>query len=198
MKVYLSPRFHDQLNRQGKSVADRIAMLLVSLHEIPHDKALSDLRVKKLASHADLYMFNVDNLRLFASKAVSDNEPVLLFLDIQEKSGSPRYLHLLDGESLKWEVDSLVANSNHAIVEDDKVNSEIASTNACGWWLDDYNIESIEKHGDRTITAEMTFHLTGDQDEDRMYSGTEIHGRATVTISEDGDVSYEVTEAEKE
>lgn len=198
MKLFLSPKFSDQMNRLPKQTADRIGMLLVDLHQMPSEQVLSDSRAKHLATHGDLLMFNVENLRIFADKAEKDNEPVLLFLDIQQKRGTPRYLHLLDGEALKWEVDSIIANTNASILGDDTVNSEIASTNACGWWLDDYEVESIDKNPDGTITVEMTFHLSGDHDDDRMYSGTEITGKATATIAEDGDVSYEVTEAEKD
>ena len=196
MRIYLSPRFEEQLKRQPTLAETHIVMLLGSLSVLSPDKALSDSKAKKLANHGDLYMFNVDSLRLFASRTESSGEPVLVFLDIQEKCGSPRYLHLLDSDALKWEVDSLVANTNHAIVDDNMVIDEMTNTNACGWWLDDYEIDSIEKHDDGTITADMTFHLTGDQLDDKMYSGTEISGRATVTISSEGAVTYEVTEVE--
>jgi hypothetical protein len=198
MKIFFSPRFEKQLSLQSTQSESHILMLIGNLASLPPEKTLADPRMKKLAHNGDLLMLNVDNLRLFASHTETDGQPALVLLDIQEKCGSPRYLHLLDSDSLKWEVDSLVANTNHVIVDDDKITEIMAGTNADGWWLDDYEIDSISKHDDGTITAEMRFHLTGDQKEDQMYCGTEINGSASVLISPEGVVSYEVTEASKD
>lgn len=93
-------------------------------------------------------------------------------------------------------VDAVIAESIHELIDSDEVTSEMATTNATDWGVDEYDIKSWTIAGD-TVRVELTFHCTGEQDSDKMFSGDEITGTATATIDAGGHVEYEDVSAEK-
>lgn len=94
-------------------------------------------------------------------------------------------------------IDAVIANSVHELIDSDVVISEMATTNATDWSVDEYEIKSWEAD-DHYVRVVLSFHCSGEQDTDSMYSGDEISGTATAVIAADGTVSFEEVTAEKE
>jgi len=83
----------------------------------------------------------------------------------------------------------------HKIVESESVNSIISETNASDWGVDEFEIEDIEKT-DENIFLDITFHVSGQQQEDKMCLGNAISGHAKCTISSDDKVVFDDIETE--
>jgi hypothetical protein len=106
-----------------------------------------------------------------------------------------QYLNTLNEQALQHEVDSRIADTHYRLIDDELICSLMAETNACDWYLDDYEILNIEVE-DESATVSISFHATGESDLDRPYCGDEISGTAQAQIDEFGDVSYTKVEAD--
>lgn len=53
------------------------------------------------------------------------------------------YLKSLNRSELENEIDTLIAETYHKILDDEAVNSEIASTNALGWGAIHMKLETL-------------------------------------------------------
>jgi len=104
------------------------------------------------------------------------------------------YLHSLNQEAFEEEVDSRIADTHQCLIDDELICSLMAETNACDWYVDEYEILGIEVE-DEAVRAKISFHAVGDSDLDRPYCGHEISGTAQVEIDEFGHVSYSEVEA---
>jgi hypothetical protein len=98
-------------------------------------------------------------------------------------------LRQLSEEALRDEIETKIADTGHDLTDVDCVASEIATTNAVGWGLDTFDVEEIE-FVQGTVEVRISYQLTGDQEDDKSWHGTEISGNALAIINGDGEVSY--------
>lgn len=107
------------------------------------------------------------------------------------------YLRSLDKKDRNSAIDEKIADSSDDIVDEEAFASEMATTNACGWSVDDYHVESIDIEAD-PIEVRLSYHATGNQLEDKMYYGTVIRGEAVALIDRDGLVEFTQVSAAKD
>jgi len=107
------------------------------------------------------------------------------------------HLRSLNKKDLEFEIDDKIASSVDYIVEDETFASEMATTNACGWRVDDYTVRKIYIESD-PIEVHLLYHATGDQIDEKMYCGTEIRGEAIALIDHDGAVEFTSVSAGKD
>lgn len=100
------------------------------------------------------------------------------------------YLKGLSEDELEAHIDSIVGEMTYELENEDSVSSSIASTNAFGWYCDDYHIDAIDILEDKII-IKISFHMTGDQDPDRAFHGNDINGIAELVITEEEDKYFQ-------
>ncbi len=100
----------------------------------------------------------------------------------------------LDKEDAIATIDTIIAETITELTEHDLVAGVMAQTNADGWDVDDYSIVNINLATD-PIEVTLLFHASGDQIDDKMYSGTKISGNALARIDTNGAIEYEVIDA---
>ena len=105
------------------------------------------------------------------------------------------HLKTLSKEQLDNEIDSKIADSYHELINCEGASSAIAGTNAFGWGCDEYEVSDIELTEDECI-VNITWHASGDQDEDKPFSGDAISGTAQAVIDDDEKLSYRDVDAE--
>lgn len=200
MKIFLSPKFEKKKIGLPQKTKNMMALLVSSWQSMTPDQFRESPKAKQLNGTEPLiYIVNIDNNRLFVSLVNEKNKDAgVVILDVQEKTANSDYLQFLEGETLFWEIDAIVADSIQNIVDTEDIVSLTANTNAYGWHVDDYSLDEIIKNDDGTISVMVYFHLSGDQDEDKVYHGTEINGQATFDIGLEGEVHYVIEKAEME
>lgn len=87
-------------------------------------------------------------------------------------------------DSIESSAHEFVGESINDLTESDEVTSETAMTNASGFSVDEHEMHIGEVTAD-SLTAVVTFTVSGEVDEDRVYSGRRVNGSATVTIRAD-------------
>lgn len=117
------------------------------------------------------------------------NENGRYFLEL--KNIATRSMMLDDSQ-----IDELIGKTVHTLITNEKIESLMATSNATGWSVDDYTIDGVEKNDDG-VSVYLSFHASGEQDEDRVFAGHEITGDAVAKIENDGTVSYEIDNAAK-
>jgi hypothetical protein len=100
------------------------------------------------------------------------------------------YLRTLSEKELGVEIDNIICEITHELIDADEVNSLIAMTNTYAWDCDDYNIEEIDILDTECIVT-LSFHATGDQDEDKPFHGDSISGKAEAVVGEDESVYFQ-------
>mgnify|MGYP001174224255 CR=1 FL=1 len=104
------------------------------------------------------------------------------------------YLRTLSEKELDVEIDNIICEITHELIDSDEVNSLIAITNTYAWDCDDYNIEEIEILDTECIVT-LYFHASGDQDDDKPFHGNSISGKAEAVIGEDESVYFQKVSA---
>lgn len=99
-------------------------------------------------------------------------------------------LRSLRGEALHAAVDDKIAEAKEAIIDDDVISGVMAGTNASGFYIDDYRITSIE-FDEGACRVSLSWHASGDQDEDRPCHGDEMRGAAVAIIDDNGNVEFD-------
>lgn len=100
------------------------------------------------------------------------------------------YLRTLSEKELDVEIDNIICEITHELIDADEVNSLIAMTNTYAWYCDDYNIEEIEILETECIVT-LYFHVSGNQDEDKPFHGDSISGKAEAVIGADESVYFQ-------
>jgi hypothetical protein len=127
-------------------------------------------------------------LKVPVSKAAEKAENRLIsILPKDEPKDFIKHLRSLNKEELESEIDEILSGVVDDIVDDDSVASVTAETNATGWGLDEYSVESIVLDTD-PVEVHINYSASGDQDEDAASHGTEIHGEAVALIDHNGNV----------
>jgi hypothetical protein len=96
----------------------------------------------------------------------------------------------MDETAAKDEIESHISNSIWEIVESEAFSCAIADTNACGFDIDEYSIDSYDIENNE-VSVEISFSATGEQLEDKMFCGNRISGHATLIIHEDESIEYQ-------
>ena len=104
-------------------------------------------------------------------------------------------LRRLTKEELENEIDGKIADSYGELINSEGASSAIAVTNAFGWGCDEYEVTNIDVQEDECV-VDISWHASGDQDEDKPFCGDSISGTAQAVIDDDGNVSYRDIEAE--
>jgi hypothetical protein len=76
----------------------------------------------------------------------------------------------------------------HEIADSDEFNSATAITNATDFSVDEYEIQDID-FDEGECVVKMTFSASGEQLEDRMFSGDRIVGDCEAVIDSEGALS---------
>lgn len=113
------------------------------------------------------------------SNQLEDNEPNFI-----------KRISLLAKDEAMNEIELAISDVTYELIDEEPVSNAIADTNTFAWEIDDYNIESFQINDDH-ISATVNFSCSGEQDEDKMFHGNHIDGKATALIDENGDVAFE-------
>ncbi len=92
------------------------------------------------------------------------------------------------------QIERLIDDATHNLLDDDAISSLIAGTNALGWGCDTHDLENIQ-FKDGVWTADMTFSLSGNQDDEKPWHGDAISGQCVVIIGKDKSVIFANVEA---
>ncbi|MEQ1569984.1 MAG: PIN domain-containing protein [Myxococcota bacterium] len=97
--------------------------------------------------------------------------------------------HGTAGHELATIVEELLTEAAPGFVDSDTlINGRIAETNASDWDVASVEVSSVGPldYGECTAPFEATLHLSGEQDEDRMWCGTSITAQLAGVVSFDG------------
>jgi len=106
-------------------------------------------------------------------------------------------LKQLSSDELQQWADSRVSETIDQISDSDAVASEIAMSNATGWRVELHEVTEVKLTADG-VRARVTFKLSGDQDDDKPWHGTEISGEARAHIDPEGEVTYTEINADRD
>ncbi len=95
---------------------------------------------------------------------------------------------------LQVEMEDLIDEHVHEIVDSEKLCDLIANTNAFGWGLDTHNV-SNGRFENGKYTADVEFSVCGQQDDNKPWHGTTISGQCIVTVDKDKSVTFSRIEA---
>jgi hypothetical protein len=91
------------------------------------------------------------------------------------------------------------------LADSDEVNAAIGDSNASGWYVDSVDVSAVSRACDLSATPVKrwfvifgTFTMTGDLEEDRMYTPDTLSGSFTIKLHADGTVELESVTAELE
>jgi hypothetical protein len=113
-------------------------------------------------------------------------------LAIAEERGYIEHLAELSEEDRRKAVEERLDEEKHWLVEEDAFSGAMAETNASEWDIDEISVEHIELDlPSETCAVRFSYTASGQQDEDRMFCGTDISGEATAIIDRDGEVRFE-------
>ncbi|MCG6140653.1 hypothetical protein [Leptospira mtsangambouensis] len=107
------------------------------------------------------------------------------------------FLKNLSESELKTEIENLISETIYDLINEDELSNLIASTNAFDWEIDNFSILNIKFNLNECI-AKIKFHATGEQHEEKMFSGSEINGECTATIDSEKNTNFEVNKITKE
>lgn len=107
-------------------------------------------------------------------------------------------LKQLCAADLARELEAIILEAAHDIVEHDNFVSEMATTNATAWEVTDCRVQADSvKFADDAVTVSVSYMARGEQEADRPYAGTKIRGEAVAVIDHDG-VSFADVTAEQD
>lgn len=153
---------------------------------------------KKSASQAD----SDDELvklveRVLTSSAIVSMAQSLIALSNEARTPT-NYIHYLKGLAKAEQqsaIDEKIAETSHEILDSGAFGSAIAETNASGWGMAEYEIQDIDL-GDEECIVTFSYSASGDQDEEKPYSGDTVTGTAKAAIDSQGAVEYRDITAE--
>jgi len=104
------------------------------------------------------------------------------------------FLSSLNEKELSVEIDNILSETIHEIIDDESIISLMATTNAFGWSVDEYEIENIEI--DDECVVEFSFAASGEHDDEKMYYGDKITGKGIAKITIEKNVNFDIVDAE--
>ena len=78
------------------------------------------------------------------------------------------------------------------LTNNETISSLIAGSNATGWGLDVFEISRMDFSDPAQGQVEFSYSLSGEQDDDKPWCGTEISGEASLIIAKDGSIKVEL------
>lgn len=111
------------------------------------------------------------------------------------EAGYVEYLRSLSEDERQEAVWAKIDETYHEIADSDEFNSATAITNATAFSVDECEIQDIDFDEGKCV-VKMTFSASGEQLEDRMFSGDRIVGDCAAVIDSDGRVEYRDVHAE--
>jgi len=170
---------------RSKGIQSRQEVGRVFLEEKPESQADNDEELVRLVEKV-----------LTSSTVVSMAQSLIaLSNEAQTPANYIHYLNTLTEAERESAVDEKIADTHHEILESEQFANIIAETNATGWGIDDYEIEDIDIDDDE-CTVHVSYSASGDQEEDKMYSGDKVTGTASAVIDSHGAVGYREITAE--
>jgi PIN domain len=95
------------------------------------------------------------------------------------------------------EVEGLVEEALHDLLNSEEMSSLIAQTNTSGWACDQFEVGTVEV-SDGIWTVQVFFSFSGEQDEDKPWSGNTISGNCVMEIDREKKVTFSELEADVE
>jgi hypothetical protein len=92
------------------------------------------------------------------------------------------------------EIESLVGDALHGLLNGEEMSSLIARTNTFGWGCDTFDLEKAQLR-DGVWTADVVFTFSGEQEDDKPWHGDTISGRCVVEIGRDKKITFSELEA---
>lgn len=117
-------------------------------------------------------------------------------LAVLEEQGRVEYLYSLSDEDRSTALQEMLDDMKYEIVEAEAFSNAIAETNASDWDVHEFVIDHVEFDlSAPSCTVRFSFNASGEQDPDRMYTGTDISGEGTAFITDEDRVEVEVLSA---
>jgi hypothetical protein len=104
-------------------------------------------------------------------------------------------LRELDHGSLFQELELIISDYIHEIVEDIAVSSKITETNASSWSIEDFSIDDVEFVSGKCLVR-VSYVCCGEQSDEHFFFGDELFGEADVIIDQHGDIDFRVLTCE--
>jgi len=108
-----------------------------------------------------------------------------------------KFLKGLSKDELEAEIEDKISKCEQDLLDAEAVASEIARSNATGWGLDTHAEILDIKFSQDQARVRVSFVLSGNQDDDKPFSGTEINGEATGVVDDSGQVRFVGVTAER-
>ena len=93
------------------------------------------------------------------------------------------------------EIESLVGDALHGLLNGEAMSSLIAKTNTAGWACNSYDLENL-KLKDGIWTAHVSFSFSGEQEDDKPFHGDTISGRCVIEIDHAKNVAISEVKAD--
>ncbi|HTU18649.1 MAG TPA: hypothetical protein VMG10_11360 [Gemmataceae bacterium] len=162
-------------------------------------RSFSDvLEGKKPECQAD----NDEELAKLVEKVLTSSSVVSMAQSLIALSNEARtptnYIHFLKSlteAERQSAIDEKIAETSHEILDSEVFARTIAVTNASGWGMDDYEVQRIDL-GEEACIVRLTYSASGEQAENKAYSGDRVTGTAEAVIDSHGAVEYREITAE--
>ena len=106
------------------------------------------------------------------------------------------HLRNLSEEELESELESKIGDAAHKLLDAEAVSSAVASSNATNWGKDEIQILDWDLEQEDEARVHIGFTLSGNQEDDKTFSGTSIEGEATAVIDTSSSVLFRAVKAE--
>jgi hypothetical protein len=140
--------------------------------------------------------FALKKMSIPVSEETERNELKLVQPTINASISLAQLIENGDSFNLKNKIDSMIANTIDEIINSEEIGTQIASTNATSFYIDEYAISDDICIEDNEIVIHMEFHAIGEHNDEVMYHGNEISGTAKAIINANENVIYEILNAE--
>ena len=148
--------------------------------------------IYRIAGTKLFHIYNTENFLKFADQyfdieiSAESIKAVKDIADVTREEADPLFIAANDPTSI---VEEIIHELGPELVNSDEtVTGAMAITNAYVWGLDDYSILDIEyDEKEQTIDFEANITLSGEQDEDRPFSGDALELTISGTIEYTGD-----------
>lgn len=106
------------------------------------------------------------------------------------------FLKGFDNERQCELISSVLEEEIQLIDNEDPVASLIAETNAFNFFVDEFSIDNITFEDDFIVEVNFSFHMSGENLEDKPYCGNEINGAGLAIIDSEKNIEIEVLSGE--
>jgi hypothetical protein len=109
--------------------------------------------------------------------------------DTTSFKGFVRDLKGMSKDALALAIDNKLADAAFVLVDMGNAPDQMAGSNATGFYVDDYEVEQVDfSSGECRVS--LTWHATGDQEDDKPFTGNTLRGTAIAVINDLGEVEF--------